>query len=77
VGKQVKFKKDGCGWRDLQFGRAGLSEKITVSIDSDDTVRAKDRSNFIAVSEGGSYAAFHMTTKELRKFAKAIIKELE
>jgi hypothetical protein len=72
----VKFKNDGCGWRDLRFER-GDKESIQVSIDKSTRDDLHDNSPFVSISEGGAYAAFHMSITELRKFAKAILKETD
>jgi hypothetical protein len=64
----VKFKSDGCGWRDLVIGDTS-GDHLQVSVDVGDNA-------FIAVTSGRTYAAHDLTRKQLLRLAFNILKEL-
>ena len=73
----MKFRDDCCGWRDLRIERGADCDNINVSIDTKVKSPSYDGAHFISISYGGNYASFYLSRNELRKFAKAILKETD
>lgn len=69
----MKFKND-CGWRDLVVGLS-YGDHINISLDTETKRKRADKSHFISINDGSSYAIFHMSITELRHMAEAILKE--
>lgn len=66
----MKFKDDGCGWRDLVIGDINCNH-LQVSIDTSD-----EKTAFIVVKQGGTYASHDLSRKQLLRLAFNILKEL-
>ena len=72
----MRFKNDGCGWRDLRIERTER-EYIQISLDKSVKSRTAKNDHFICIGDGVSFADFHLSKTQLRRFAKAILKETE
>jgi len=71
----MKFKNDG-DWRDLRIQRPD-KEYVQVSLYKSVKSRTDKRSHFICIGDGISFADIHLSKSELRRFANAILKELD
>lgn len=68
----MKFKDDGCGWRDLRLVNG--SEELQASIPTKKAGRGAQP--FISCGEFYQYASVSMSRAQMRAFATKILKEL-